>query len=96
MKAAKFSLPQKDCFTFDCIFLQRIIQNSFKDGLANPCDTESLKNAVVNADIDSKDGFPGSTFLLTQKFKFNWVALGGMDQVLYDILQNVSTETNTF
>lgn len=59
---------------------QRIIHSSFQDGLANPSDAESLKTYVVTGN-ESSAGYPGSTYLMTQKFEFNWTVMGNMDKV---------------
>ena len=60
---------------------QRILQNSFTDGVANPCDAESIKSYIVKNE-GAVAGYPGSTYLLSQKFEFNWTVLGQMDKVL--------------
>ena len=63
------------------LFPQRIIQNSFIDGVANPCDAESIKNYIVKNE-GALSGYPGSCYLLAQKFEFNWTVLGNMDKVI--------------
>lgn len=50
------------------------------DGIVNPSDTETLKTYVVTDD-DSSSGYPGSTYLMTQKFEFNWTVIGNMHKV---------------
>ena len=61
---------------------QRILENSFTDGVANPCDAESIKNYIVKND-GALSGYPGSSYLLAQKFEFNWTVIGNMDKVNY-------------
>ena len=61
-------------------FSQRVLQNSFTDGVANPCDAESIKSYIVKND-GAPSGHPGSTYLLSQKFEFNWTVIGNMDKV---------------
>lgn len=65
-------------FSFVCS--QRVLQNSFSDGVANPSDAASIKNYVVKND-GALSGYPGSTYLLSQKFEFNWTVIGNMDKV---------------
>ena len=60
---------------------QRILQNSFTDGVANPSDAESIKSYIVKND-GALSGYPGSTYLLSQKFEFNWMVIGSMDKVI--------------
>lgn len=48
--------------------------------MANPCDTEGFKSYIVKNE-GAVSGHPGSTFLLSQKFQFNWTVLGEMDKV---------------
>ena len=67
-------------FMLSLRFFQRILQNSFTDGVANPCDTESIKNYIVKNN-GAVSGYPGSTYLLSQKFEFNWTVIGNMDKV---------------
>ena len=59
---------------------QRILQNSFTDGVANPGDAASIKSYIVKNE-GASSGYPGSTYLLSQKFEFNWMVLGNMDKV---------------
>ena len=59
---------------------QRILQNSFTDGVANPGDATSIKSYIVKNE-GASSGYPGSTYLLSQKFEFNWMVLGNMDKV---------------
>lgn len=66
-------------FLFAC-FSQRILQNSFTDGVANPCDAASIKSYIVKNE-GASSGYPGSTYLLSQKFEFNWMVIGNMDKV---------------
>ena len=66
-------------FLFAYLF-QRILQNSFTDGVANPCDAASIKSYIVKNE-GASSGYPGSTYLLSQKFEFNWMVLGNMDKV---------------
>ena len=66
-------------------FSQRILQNSFTDGVANPSDAASIKNYIVKND-GALSGYPGSTYLLSQKFEFNWAVLGNMDKVNYVLI----------
>ena len=65
-------------FRFVCS--QRVLQNSFSDGVANPSDAASIKNYIVKND-GALSGHPGSTYLLSQKFEFNWTVIGNMDKV---------------
>ena len=68
-------------YHFSCpVSHQRIIHSLFQDGLANPCDAETLKTHIIASD-ESSSGYPGSTYLLTQKFEFNWTVMGNMDKV---------------
>ena len=61
---------------------QRILQNSFTDGVANPSDGASIKNYIVKNN-GALSGYPGSTYLLAQKFEFNWTVIGNMDKVVH-------------
>ena len=63
-------------------FPQRVLQNSFTDGVANPCDAESIKTYIVKNE-GALSGHPGATYLLSQKFEFNWTVIGNMDKVNY-------------
>lgn len=56
---------------------RRILQRSFDDGILNACDAESLKLYTIIGD-DSHAGKPGATYMMTQKFKFDWLILGNM------------------
>lgn len=70
-------------------FSQRVLQNSFTDGVANPCDAESIKSYIVKND-GTLSGHPGSTYLLSQKFEFNWTVIGNMDKVNNSSLTHIS------
>ena len=50
--------------------------------MANPSDAESIKSYIVKNE-GAVSGLPGSTYLLSQKFEFNWTVLGEMDKVRY-------------
>jgi len=50
------------------------------DGVANPGDAASIKSYIVKNE-GATSGYPGSTYLLSQKFEFNWMVLGNMDKV---------------
>ena len=69
-----------DVFSLHGYFSQRILQNSFTDGVANPGDAASVKSYIVKNE-GASSGYPGSTYLLSQKFEFNWMVLGNMDKV---------------
>lgn len=73
------TLPMFCSFPLYC-FPQRVLQNSFTDGVANPCDAESIKTYIVKNE-GALSGHPGSTYLLSQKFEFNWTVIGNMDKV---------------
>lgn len=68
------------CFMLSLCFSQRILQNSFTDGVTNPCDAASIKSYIVKNE-GASSGYPGSTYLLSQKFEFNWMVIGNMDKV---------------
>ncbi|XP_020906336.2 uncharacterized protein LOC110244470 [Exaiptasia diaphana] len=63
---------------------KRVIHNMFTEGLINPGDPESLKTYIVKNE-GSTVGYPGSTYLVTQKFKFNWTILGNMRTVSAEV-----------
>lgn len=48
--------------------------------MANPGDAASIKSYIVKNE-GASSGYPGSTYLLSQKFEFNWMVLGNMDKV---------------
>ena len=72
-------------------FFQRILQNSFTDGVANPGDAASIKSYIVKND-GALSGYPGSTYLLSQKFEFNWTVIGNMDKVNDLSLSHITTQ----
>jgi len=74
---------------------KRILHSSFQDGLANPCDAETLKTYVVMGD-ESSSGYPGSTYLMTQKFKFNWIVIGNTDKVQREDMIGRQVTSDTF
>lgn len=74
---------------------KRILQNSFTDGVANPCDAESIKSYIVKNE-GAVAGYPGSTYLLSQKFEFNWTVLGQMDKIQKEDMIGRKSGTDTF
>ena len=71
---------QPMCQLFFIFVSQRILQNSFTDGVANPSDGASIKNYIVKNN-GALSGYPGSSYLLAQKFELNWTVIGNMDKV---------------
>ena len=61
-------------------YSQRILQNSFEDGLVNARDAISLGMDAV-LDDESTRGHAGSTYMLCQQCIFNWNVLDKMSQV---------------
>lgn len=74
---------------------KRILQNSFTDGVANPCDSEGIKSYIVKNE-GALSGYPGSTYLLSQKFQFNWTVLGQMDKIQKEDMIGRKSGTDTF
>lgn len=74
---------------------KRILQNAFTDGVANPSDAESIKNYIVKND-GALSGHPGSTYLLAQKFEFNWTVIGNMDKIQREDMIGRKAGTDTF
>ncbi|KAK2570558.1 putative dehydratase PflD [Acropora cervicornis] len=74
---------------------KRILQNSFTDGVANPCDTEGFKSYIIKNE-GAVSGHPGSTFLLSQKFQFNWTVLGQMDKIQKEDMVGRKSGSDTF
>ncbi|XP_078605764.1 putative dehydratase YbiW [Branchiostoma floridae x Branchiostoma japonicum] len=68
----------------------RVIGGLFADGLANPTDVENIDDFVITTDVDK--GATGGSYMLTQKFVFNWTILDDMTQ---DQLENMIGRTVT-
>ncbi|XP_066294574.1 (2S)-3-sulfopropanediol dehydratase-like [Branchiostoma lanceolatum] len=68
----------------------RVIGGLFADGLANPTDVENIDDFIITTDVDK--GATGGSYMLTQKFVFNWTILDDMTQ---DQLENMIGRTVT-
>ncbi|XP_019647703.1 PREDICTED: uncharacterized protein LOC109487998 [Branchiostoma belcheri] len=68
----------------------RVIGGLFADGLANPTDVENIDDFVITTEVDR--GATGGSYMLTQKFVFNWTILDNMSQ---DQLENMIGRTVT-
>ncbi|XP_078605759.1 uncharacterized protein LOC144878719 [Branchiostoma floridae x Branchiostoma japonicum] len=65
----------------------RVFGGLFADGLANPTDVETIEEFILTKEGDK--GSPGGSYMLTQKFKFNWTVL----DTNYVLLENVFGKT---
>ncbi|XP_066285311.1 (2S)-3-sulfopropanediol dehydratase-like [Branchiostoma lanceolatum] len=68
----------------------RVIGGLFADGLANPTDVENIDDFVITTEVDK--GATGGSYMLTQKFVFNWTILDNMTR---DQLENMIGRTVT-
>ncbi|XP_078595712.1 uncharacterized protein LOC144872888 [Branchiostoma floridae x Branchiostoma japonicum] len=66
----------------------RVIGGLFADGLANPTDVENIDDFVITTEVDK--GATGGSYMLTQKFVFNWTILDNMTR---DQLENMIGRT---
>lgn len=67
----------KGDFSFSSPSGKRILQRSFRDGLVNAADAQTLRSYTIIPD-NMTTGKPGSCYMMTQKFELNWSVLGNM------------------
>lgn len=70
-------LDQPADFSYSSPSGKRILQRSFRDGLVNAADAETLCSYTIIPD-NMKTGKPGSCYMMTQKFEIDWLVLGNM------------------
>ncbi|XP_066293840.1 (2S)-3-sulfopropanediol dehydratase-like [Branchiostoma lanceolatum] len=78
---------QKYC-TFEVVNSEtgnnRVFGGLFADGLANPTDVENIDEFIITTEGDK--GKPGGSYMLTQKFVFNWTVLDTNHHLLENVI----------